>query len=146
MAKVTEAQTNQVRKEHKAKEKSKKSKPKRSRTEETSLKQAESQPVDPSPNGHIQGGGRVSEATTNEPPEQSQVSRNRKQKSAYKSQSSKAVQSNLIEIARYVQLAHEAVGKNATKGYTKHLRRSINRGISASLKEVRNIRRRSQSN
>ena len=67
MAKVEEVQTSQVRKEHKVKDKSKKSKSKRPRTKGTDLKQAKSQPVEPPPNGHVQGDVRDREATINDP-------------------------------------------------------------------------------
>ena len=137
MAKVEEVQTSQVRKEHKMKDKPKKSKSKRPRTKGTDLKQAKSQPVEPPPNGHVQGDVRDREATINESPEQSQIGRKKKRKSTYKSQSSTAIHS---DIARYVQLAQKTVGKSATTAYTKHLSRSLNLGISAALKEVQIIR------
>lgn len=60
MAKVEVLQTSQVRKEHKVKKKTKKSNLKRPQTKRTSLKQKKSQPVEPSPNGHVHGSVRVS--------------------------------------------------------------------------------------
>ena len=136
MAKVTEVDTNQVRKEDKAKHKPKKSNSKRPRTKKPGLKHANPQPLDPSPNGHVQGGVRVREATTNESPEQSQIDRKRQHILTSKSQTFEAIDSNFARIASYVQLAHEAVGRTVTTAYSKHLRRSINSGISAALKDA----------
>ncbi|KAK0516646.1 hypothetical protein JMJ35_001249 [Cladonia borealis] len=143
MAKVEDVQTSQVIKAHKAKHKQKKSKSKRHRTKRTGLEQAKSEPVKPSPKGHVHDGVRVRKATISESPELSQIGRKEKHKSTYKSQPSKVAQSNLVEIARYVQLAHKALGRTATAAYTKNLRRSIHSGISAALKEAQ-INRTSQ--
>ena len=121
-------------KAHKAKHKQNKSKSKRHRTKRTGLEQAKSEPVEPSP---------VRKATINEFPEESRIGRKEIDKSTYKSQPSKVSHDNLVEIARYVQLAHKAVGRTATAAYHKTLRRSIKSDISAALKKAQ-INRRSQ--
>ena len=139
MAKVEDVQTSQVVEAHKAKHEQKKSKSKRHRTKTTGLKQAKS-PVEPSPNGHVHDGVRVRKATISESPELSQIARKEKHKSTYKSQLSEVLQSNLVEMARYVQLARKVVEETETTAYTKHIRSSTNSGISAALKEVQIVR------
>ncbi len=145
MAKVKEVQANQVRKKHKCKDKSKKPKSKRPKTNRTALKQAQSQPVEPSPNAHVQ------RCTINESADQPQLSRQRvgkrggkrgskrRHKSIPKSQPSNISHSHLVRIAEYVRLAHEAVGRTATTMHTKHLRISIKSGISVALKEAQDM-------
>ena len=136
MAKVMEVDTNQVIKEDKAKVKPKKSRSKKPGRKRSSLKHAKSQPLDPLPKGHVEGGVPVRETTINQSPEHSQISRKRKHKSTYKSQPSKVSHSDLVKIARYVHSAHEASGRTAKTAYARHIRKSIDSGISAAFKEV----------
>ena len=160
MAKVMEVDTIQVRKEDKVKDRPKKSKSKRHGRKRTSLKHAKDkpkrskskkpggkrtglkhtipQPLDP--NGRVEGGVPVREATINESPEHSQIGRKRKHKSIYRSQPWKVSHSDLVKIASYVRSAHDASGRTAKTAYAKHLRKSIDSGISAAFDDVQSTR------
>ena len=136
MAKVKEVDTNQVRNEDKAKDKPKKSKSEKPGRKKTGVKHTKFHALDSLPNGRVEEGVPDREAIINEPPEQSQIDRKRRHMSASQSEPFEAIDSNFAKLASHIQLAHEAVGKTATKAYIKHLRRSINSGTTAALTDA----------